>query len=128
MSSFQKDLVVKLDDSEVRARGQALADKLVEIDCAEESFKAVRAEHKDLLEALHFEKNELKRAVRDKQETRSVTCAEQHDEVALKVYTVRTDTGEVLSERAMTHAERQPNLLAIEGGKKKTKAAGEAKE
>jgi len=125
MSAFQRDLICKLEDDEVRARGQALADTLVEIDRAEENFKVLRAEHKETLEALHLAKNDLKRSIRDKQETRSVTCEDQHDDVAFKVYTVRRDTGEIVAERAMTMQERQPNLLPIDGGKKKAKSGAE---
>jgi len=95
---------------ELREMSDEMARKIGEIDEKEAEKKAVASQFKADIEAIQKEINWLAQRVRNKFEYRQVKCQIDRDWTNRKVTYVRTDTGEIHRERAMTVDELQTEL------------------
>lgn len=107
---FSEMLPVRLTEAEIgeRARRAALARRRV---AEYESQQKAAADHWKLkIKTAEAERDELLDAIDSGVEDRAVECVEIFEWRTGLVRVTRADTGETIRERAMTAAERQPNL------------------
>ena len=104
------DLPCDLTPAEVIDRAHTLAAKLGEATDVEIAKVAAARGYRERLKVLEIETHVLGAAVRDHKERRRMLCTWREHGVQLEL--VRPDTGEVVRSRAMTEAERQPDLFA----------------
>ena len=110
LNTETNQLMCRLTDDEQRVRGVELADTEAKLrELAEE--KADIAARIKWLEAT---RDKLAETVKHKQEERPVACSLHPDYEADSMTIRRTDTGEIVSVRQLTHAERQPSLPGTE--------------
>lgn len=106
--SYQRILQCRLTEDEQRERGQALALARGERNEREADRKAKAAALKALVDEADEEVDRLAAIVRSGQEPRPVECLDRVH--GYEVVTVRLDTGEEVSRRAATDADRQMAL------------------
>lgn len=110
---FEQELPCKLSDDELRGLGDSLEKALANIDTLTEEKKLNAASFKARIELAKEKVGDIRESLRSKTEIRDVECLE-HFEYRLGVARVtRVDTGEIISERALTGAERQPSLPGV---------------
>lgn len=113
--TFTKELLVDITDEDKDGRKNRLADvvlELAEIDAKKaEAMSGFNKELKDKRK----EMNALAAAIRTGQEKKELDCFERFDFRRNVVETRRSDTEEVIDERAMTMDERQERLPGTEG-------------
>lgn len=103
-----RDLPCPLTDSELLAKGDALANCLRAIDEERESQEAAKAEMKERLASLVADIGKLRQQIQERREFRPVSV-----DIVLKdhkkalVTEVRVDSGEILRDRFMDDDERQ---------------------
>lgn len=105
-----RPLRILLTEGEIAQKGAALATLVGEYTRISDEKSAAVKGFKAVLDEMNERIKALARAIRDRTEERHVEVVETRDEQRLIISTVRTDTGEVISTRAMTAAERQVNL------------------
>lgn len=105
------ELPCALTDAETLLRGNELARCQLELGKIEANKKANAADFKAQAEAIENRIARLARVVAEKEESRPVECRLEEDRNAATMKTVRVDTGEVVSSRPMTEAERQSRLF-----------------
>ena len=110
-------LAVKLTDAEIQAKGQELVDAIAEERTLKAKKKLSADNYKAQIELSHQEQDRLATLISTKSEQRDVECVECYEFQTNTVSTTRTDTGEIISTRAMTRAERQPMLPSIDAPK-----------
>lgn len=103
-------LFCRLTSDEQIQRGEALATLTQEIAALEDAQAAENKRMKEALDGMYDAQRALACVVVDGQEERPVDCEKTYDYDALQVRVVRTDTGELLEARAMTHDECQIGL------------------
>lgn len=103
-------LPVKLTEHEMAAIGRKIGEAQREADEIEAKAKAASDQWNDKLRGVEARMRELAAIAYAGQEDREVECAEEHDYRLGVVRTRRSDTGEVVSERAMFSHERQGSL------------------
>lgn len=116
MNTTTRTLPVKLDDDEVAIRSQELAEVELErlqrtqdLEAAAEEWKEQKKSLENAAAASVTESVRLARIVKYREEPREVNC---HITVEGGQYIVtRTDTGEVVVQRAATTGELQSNLF-----------------
>lgn len=99
---------------EQRLKGLEMATKDHELFKKREEAAIAKEKFKKEAEAISGAITTLARALRDGYENRSIECKEIHDYNAGTVQIVRTDTGAVHEERAMSDHERQTTFIAEE--------------
>jgi hypothetical protein len=104
---FERHLRVILTKVQVEEYADRAAHLLSEMDDREESLKVAAKQAKAEIESLAARMRELSGYVRDKAKYQDVECERVFDYARGTVTETRSDTGEQLSERAMTDAERQ---------------------
>ena len=102
-----KELPHTFSNSELREIADSLVAKLGEISVREVAKKNKAAELKAAIDKLKEEADELASKHRKGKEDRDVECEVTFNYDRKIVITVRTDTGEIIEERAMTAAELQ---------------------
>lgn len=107
---FTRSLRCELTDQEIHERAQTAARMVVTIDELESAAKAEAKRRKTFIEEKEAELRRLSAEIRDKATFREIDCERLYDYKLGLVREVRTDTGELLSERAMTYSERQLEL------------------
>lgn len=107
---FERNLRVKLTDKEVAERANRAAHLVAECDQKDEEREAANKHAKAQLAELEAEMRKVSTEVRDGATYRGVTCERRYIYRTGTVQEVRTDTGDTLSERAMTDMERQMGL------------------
>lgn len=107
------ELQCDLTDDEVLERSNALVAALHKIAILEEQRKREASQTKSEIERTKAEADELARAVRNRSEEREVECWKSVDYHQGTVTTYRYDTGERVSMRHMTAAERQRPLQLV---------------
>lgn len=112
--TFYRDLRCELTDSEVAAVAEELALQVGEREKTETAKASAAAAFGATLKAQAQEIGLLGRKVRDKAEQRAIECQRIADYKQGVMETVRLDTGEVISRRALTVEERQGQLLPLE--------------
>jgi alpha-L-fucosidase len=105
-----KQLPVDLTEEELRARGDELAQKDIELDALETMIKASNADWGEQRKTLKKVILQTANAIEQRKEMRDVECREEADFEANEVRTVRIDSGEVVGVRAMEPSERQSTL------------------
>lgn len=106
-------LAVKLRPDEVLQRGEVLATLLGRLEELSLEEKALKDTFKRRRETLETEVSDLSRVVRSKAEERAVLVETVGDFERGVAVSIRTDTGEVIRERDLTAAERQPALFKL---------------
>lgn len=110
---FQRQLRIALTDVEVAGRADRLAHLVVQVEQKEDDRKAANTAAKSQIEELSAELKRVSTEVRDKATYGTVQCERRHDYRMGKIVEVRTDTGVVLHERAMSFEEKQLELDGI---------------
>lgn len=99
-------LMCRLTDDEQRVRGVELADAQTRLAELNEKKREIGDQVKDCQAKI----DRLAETVKHRQEERSVACSLTPDYSADSMTIRRTDTGEIVAVRQLTHAERQPEL------------------
>jgi hypothetical protein len=107
---FRQNLPVILKREEVEQRAQRAAHLVADHDVKAAQFKDQAAENKRALAALETQIRELSGEVRSGKTYLDVQCERVFNWTKGTVTDIRKDTGEALSERAMTEAEKQKAL------------------
>jgi len=110
-ASDTQELPVKLTTQEQADRGQELAQLGVLIEEREANRREVMAELKGEIDGLKAEASKLRTSVADGEEPRPVVVEKWGNHTANLIRYVRTDTGDVVEERAMEADERQGSLF-----------------
>lgn len=105
-----RSLMCRLTDDEQRVRGVELADAQKRLAELTEEKRAVGDRIKDTQATI----DRLAETVKHRQEERPVTCTMTPDYGADSMTIRRTDTGEIVAVRQLTHNERQPELPGTE--------------
>lgn len=117
MRKVTKNLPVKLTRSELVERREELA-KLVQeaLDLTEKKRQATAAMNADL-KKVTLRVAEISKAISTGLEERDVAC-EEHELFEINtIRTIRTDTGEVVGDRAISAKERQTSIATdVDGG------------
>lgn len=107
---FTKSLRCELTEPELLERSQTAARLVVTIDELDAAMKAEAKRRKAVIEEEEAKLRRISAEIRDKATFREIDCERTFDYRLGVVRDVRTDTGEVLNERAMTYSERQLEL------------------
>ena len=107
VEDFDRDLRVILTTTEVAERADRAAHLIAQRDSRADMAKAAAKHAKSEIDELEATIRRLSGEVRDKACYQATACARTFDYQAGKVIETRKDTGEVISERAMTPEERQ---------------------
>jgi hypothetical protein len=111
---MEMELPVKLTDAEKIAKGEALARVLSDIQAEESRADMVKQALKSIMTALEAEQDRLLVIVQRGEELRVTKVQDEADDKALLVRRVRLDTGEIMTERAMTPEEKQVPIPGLE--------------
>lgn len=103
----QRELPVKLSDAEVAAKARELSEVIEEIEEEEKDQAEQKAAMKARMGELEAKQRALARVVRRGTEDRMVDVWTVADYESGNARAVRQDTGEVLSSRVLSNAERQ---------------------
>jgi hypothetical protein len=110
---IELELFCQLTEDEMRSRALMLAETVHTIDDVQSARNATAKEFRERLTGLMETQRKLSRILHDSAEKRLVVCrAFFHIPMQGTKRTVRVDTGEVVSEEAMTPAELQLNIFA----------------
>lgn len=122
LDTIEQEFFVDLTTEELRARADELAVLIQAINQAKEEQKEVAKDMKGKIALDEIQKNKLADTIRQRREARLVPV----DVIAAngRARLIRVDTGEVVSERALTDREQQRLLPQIVPGAAQT-AAGE---
>jgi hypothetical protein len=105
-----RNLPVKLTQTELRERGDSLAAVIQDLNAEENKQVDVKAQMKARLAELDARKTQLAISISRREEYRDVAVDVLHDFGRKIVESVRQDTGETITSRPMTEAERQQPL------------------
>lgn len=105
-----RHLPVKLDDHELRERGDQLAAVIQDMNTEEKRQTDAKAGMKARLAELDAKKTQLAITIARHEEDRDITVDVIHRFDKFIVESVRQDTGEVVTSRPMTEIERQQTL------------------
>ncbi len=118
LDTYSADLVTDLSEEECQSRAAEAAlisEKRIQlghqVDELRERAKALKGES----ETMGGQVARLLDAVRTRKETRRVICRDELDGDVGMVFTIRTDTGEVIGQRLPTQEEAQGRLFMIDG-------------
>ncbi len=115
IDKFTTSLRVQLTPDEVADRADEAAHKLAERDEKEADMKAQQKHAKSEIDELEASFRRLSNEVRSRCTYKPIECERRFDYVAGKVIETRTDTGELINERAMREEERQPRTRTDAG-------------
>lgn len=101
-----RQLMCRLTDDEQRCRGVDLADSQNTLADLTEQKREIGDQIKDCQAKI----KRLAETVKHRQEERPVTCLLTPDYKADSMTVTRTDSGEIVAVRQLTHRERQPEL------------------
>lgn len=90
-----------------------------ELIALEDSFEITKKEHKTAVQELEHRRRVLLRELADGSTRRDVECRVVLNYVDGLAMVVRTDTGDVVSQRPLSPEERQAQLFAVENKAKK---------
>lgn len=105
-----EELSCELTEDEWRTRAKELSSAHRETEAQEERKKSVAAELGADLKIAKAKETKLANIVATNSERRDVTVEIKYDYEAGRVTKIRTDTGEIISDREMTDNERQAEL------------------
>ncbi len=104
-------LSCKLTDTEIRERGEQLADLRKQIAEVEATKKNTAENFKSQIITLVTRADDVTEEINTKSEVRDVEVTEEKDYDKKQAYTIRLDTGESVRTRALTPQELQRPLL-----------------
>jgi hypothetical protein len=107
----QRELMCKLTEAELLQRGETMADADLEIGKLKETRKGINGQIADLTTT----RSKLAKIIDDGEELRMVDCAWIEDLPQNVQNCVRQDTGELVTSRAMTAADRQEGFAFADG-------------
>jgi hypothetical protein len=107
---FERKLPVELTEAELLARAREWAEAEDELQRVAATLAAAKAEAKARTAELSERVTELQRQIRTGKERRDVVCYHRTDHRRGCVETIRMDTAEVVSTRALRPEERQSKL------------------
>ena len=107
----KKLLKVILTAAEERQFGKDIARTRQELSSVTDQFDEVKSQFKSKMESCEKEQNRLSVLLNNGYEYRDVECELTLDYTTARALCVRTDTGEVVEERAMTHDELQREMF-----------------
>lgn len=113
MTTEWQECAVPLSDEEQRLKGAELAGVTKEIEKVEIEKSTTQAKYTAKLKDLRKRERELAQQVREKSEDREIACSHQADRGAGVMLTVRSDTGEVISQRPLEEHERQVSIEEV---------------
>jgi hypothetical protein len=111
----QRDLIVKLNDDEVRTYSEELARVTTLQAEAEDEKKAVTSGFKDKIDRFIADSRTLARKISTRQELRAVDCEWVNDYDNIIAVLHRKDTGEVIDRQKLTEEEMQLSLPGKKG-------------
>jgi hypothetical protein len=111
---YDQHLRVELTDSEIREAADEMARRLADKQEAEKGFDDVKAQFKGRITSAETDVDRCARLIRDKSEFRQVLCEETRDYKTSRIVIVRTDTGDIVTDRRMRDDELQMELELIE--------------
>lgn len=111
-------LMCRLSEDEQRMRGVEMADEIKKLDALDRDKRSIAEQIKDAEARV----DRLAETVKHRQEERNVVCTMTPDFEADTMTIRRTDTGEIVHIRQLTHTERQPELpgMKVEAAAEKT--------
>lgn len=104
--TFAQELPVRLTHEEYERTAEKLAVKIAEVDALSSKKKAATKDFTDRIMIASREQETLRKAVETHTEDRMVECTEEADFERNRLIVRRTDTNEIVSERAMDGDER----------------------
>lgn len=107
MAQITKWLPCVLNDQEIKQRGQQLAEMNYKRAQIEDEKKAANSEFKEKIDNLEMQAKTIVQEIRSKSEYRDVPVTEEKDFDVKVCRTIRTDTGEIVSERPLRVDELQ---------------------
>lgn len=120
---YPETLACKFDPVDLPERADALARVVQEREGVLEDKREANAKYREKLAALNERMSELAEQVGKKLERREVECVEYFIPRLNKVEVIRSDTGEVISQRAAKAEDRQEDLgLNDPGGSNNVRA------
>lgn len=105
-------LSCKLTDTEIRERGEKLADLRKQIAEIEAAKKSAAENFKSTIISLVNDADDLTDEINTKSELRDVEITEEKNYEKKQAYTIRLDTGETFRTRALTPQEMQRPFFA----------------
>jgi hypothetical protein len=126
VEKFRRNLLVKLSDREKAELAERAAHLFGEIEMKTEELKSAAKQSKAQVDELKAEHKRVNTEYRDGSKYQEVPCERRYVFRTGMVQEVRTDTGEVMHERAMTDKERQLELPGAQGNASEAKAEGAA--
>jgi hypothetical protein len=112
LKQIEMQLACELSQEEIQFRAQELGVAVAEYDVIDDEKKSAMKLFKERLEVVAHRMRRLSKIVQEKREYRMVACVvEFHVPAVGSKRIVRTDTGEIVREEAMTPEERQNNLF-----------------
>ncbi|MBA2724267.1 MAG: hypothetical protein H0U56_15545 [Methylibium sp.] len=125
VEKFSRSLRVVLKPEELASRADRAAHLLCQRDEKAEEVKASSSQLRAQIKELEAELRKVSNEVRDKATYQQVPCERRYNFRLGKVVEVRTDTGDELTERAMSDAERQLSIDAVDADRLFTEAGDE---
>lgn len=112
--NYEKSLPCTLTEDELRQNGLTLARLIAKHEEVESEKKLANNGFKERIDEINSSLRKISRIVADGREWRLVEVYEALNREELKVETIRTDTGEIVSRRDPTPDERQQTLFKDE--------------
>ena len=109
-----RTLPVKLTDKELKDRGRQLAAVEFERKATIEEKKKILADYNEQLKVIDGKLEKLATAVKEKAEPREVPIEYRKDVAKNTMFTIRTDTDEVIESRPLDDFDRQGELPGTE--------------
>lgn len=107
---FTTSLKMQLSTEDIAERADRCAQLVAKRDEKVEQDKAAAKHNKSIVESMEAEIRTLSNEVRTKATYKQVECERRFNYITGRVSEVRNDTGEILSDRKLTHAEMQREL------------------
>lgn len=108
-----RNLYVKLNDEEVRAKGLELSAEVSKLKAAENDLKSVSKSMKDDIDLIKKKIDILADIVGTSKEKRDVECLEIRNNTLMTMEIYRTDTHELVETRPMSMNERQLSMFPV---------------
>lgn len=101
----------ELTEDELKQIGEKLAKNVQEKTRLENAKKAMMADYKAKIDSVNADIVQGSNRIKDKCEDRMIICTKEYDFSKFTIKITRTDTGEIVSERAMTLSEKTEETL-----------------
>src|SRR5688500_3638313 len=112
---FSRSFMIKLSDSDIAVRAREVSHLMRTIESKEEARDRAKKQANNEIEEMRATMKRLADEVHDGEERRDIPCERHFVYRTGLVQVIRTDTRDVVEERAMNLAERQPELPGMNG-------------